>query len=125
MYIRTTFLWISLLTLTIISFKTWGWQGIALVAGALVFWQLLHFTQMMQVLKRAANRPKGYVDSAIMLHVKLKKGMKLLDILARTRSLGVQISEKPEVWRWTDASGCSVECELQLGKLMRFELIRL
>ena len=35
-------------------------------------WVLLHFTRMMTILKRAANRPIGYVDSAVMLNAKLK-----------------------------------------------------
>ena len=70
-------------------------------------WLLLHFTRMMQVLKRAANRPVGFVDSAVMLNAKLRPGVTLLHVVALTRSLGELRSPKarqPELYRWTDGS---------------------
>jgi hypothetical protein len=124
MNIQAILIWGTALVLVALGYQNWGWAGVALVVGGVIFWQLLHFTRMMQTLKRATSRPKGYVDSAIMLQVKLKSGMRLLEILALTRSLGESISEKPEIWRWTDTSGASVECEMNAGKLVRFELSR-
>nr|MBP9931886.1 glycerate kinase [Rhodoferax sp.] len=57
-----------------VAWYRFGWQGVAVVATAIVMWALLHFNRMMQVLKRAANRPIGYVDSAVMLNARLKPG---------------------------------------------------
>ena len=90
-------------------------------------WLLLHFTRMMQVLKRAANRPVGFVDSAVMLNAKLRPGVTLLHVVALTRSLGELRSPKarqPELYRWTDGSGSWVECEFHAGKLKRWTLER-
>ena len=90
-------------------------------------WLLLHFTRMMQVLKRAAKRPIGYVDSAVMLNAKLKPGVTLLHVVAMTRSLGELKSVKdqqPEQYRWTDGTESQVTCEFRGGKLVRWDLVR-
>ena len=112
---------------TVSGFLVYGWPGVALVAGGLVMWLLLHFTRMLQVLKRAANRPVGHVDSAVMLHAKLHAGMPLLHVVALTRSLGSLQSPKdaqPEHFGWTDASQSTVLCVFQDGKLARWALTR-
>jgi len=96
------------------------------VAG-LVMWLLLHFTRMMQVLKRAANQPVGYVGSAVMLNAKLRKGVTLLHVVALTRALGELRSVKdqqPELFRWTDGTQSFVTCEFAGGKLVKWELVR-
>jgi hypothetical protein len=100
---------------------------VAVVAGALVMWLLLHFTRMMTVLKRAADRPIGHVSSAVMLNAKLKKGVNLMHVIAMTRALGEQLSpkdEQPEFFRWTDGGGSHVTCEFRDGKLTAWELVR-
>ena len=48
-----------------------------MATGAVVMWILLHFTRMVTVLSRAANRPVGHVDSAVMLNVKLRKVLEI------------------------------------------------
>ena len=104
-----------------------GWPGVALIVGALVMWLLLHFNRMMQVLKRAANRPIGYIESAVMLNAKLKPRATLMHVVAMTRSLGEQRSpkdEQPEVFRWTDTGGCYVDCTFAGGKLVGHQLTR-
>ncbi len=114
-------------TAVVLAYRFYGWAGVAAVATGLVMWVLLHFTRMMQVLKRAANRPIGYVDSAVMLNAKLKPGMTLLHVVAMTRALGKLQSEKdvqPEVFCWTDASESHVTCTFAGGKLAHHELFR-
>lgn len=110
-----------------IAWRSWGWSGVALAAGGIVMWMLLHFTRMMKVLQRAADRPIGYCDSAVMLNAKLKPGMTLLHVVAMTRALGEQLSEKdvqPEVFRWSDAGASHVTCTFRGGKLQHWELFR-
>ena len=105
----------------------YGWPGVAAVVSVGVFWMLLHFSRMMQVLKRATNRPIGYVDSAVMLNAKLKPGVTLLHVIARTRSLGMLQSpkgEQPEVFRWTDSTDSHVTCTFVNGKLTAYALKR-
>lgn len=109
------------------SYRAYGWGGVAVVMGGLVMWLLLHFTRMMQVLKRAANRPIGYVDSAVMLNAKLKAGVTLLHVVAMTKSLGELTSakdEQPERYRWTDGTESHVTCEFLHGKLVTWVLFR-
>ena len=62
--------------LVALAWRSYGWAGVALVVGGIVMWALLHFNRLMQALKRAANRPIGYVDSAVMLNARLKPGVK-------------------------------------------------
>ena len=118
---------IAVIAGVVLAYRSYGWAGIAAAASVLVFWILLHFSRMMQVLKRAAARPIGYVDSAVMLNAKLKPGMTLLHVVAMTRALGAQQSpkaEQPEVFRWTDGSESCVTCTFVSGKLSHYELFR-
>lgn len=118
---------LGLITLFAMAWTTQGWAGVAMVGGGVVMWGLLHFTRMLTVLKRATDRPKGWVDSAVMLHAKLRAGVNLLHIMAMTRSLGERVSEEgtnPEVFRWTDGGHVSVTCVLVGGKLTSWELAR-
>ena len=110
-----------------LAYTWYGWPGIAAVASALVMWILLHFTRVMQVLKRAGSRPIGYVGSAVMLNAKLKPGMTLLHVVAMTHALGKLESVKdvqPEIFRWTDGSDSHVTCTFVGGKLTEHVLLR-
>ena len=110
-----------------LAYRQYGWLGVAAVATGLVMWMLLHFTRMMTVLKRAANRPIGYVGSAVMLNAKLKSGMTLMHVIAMTRALGKLQSAKdvqPELFRWTDGTHSHVTCTFVGGKLSHHALVR-
>jgi hypothetical protein len=109
------------------AWQAYGWGGVAVAVGGIVMWMLLHFTRLMTVLKRAADRPVGYVGSAVMLNAKLKRGVNLLHVVAMTRALGEQLSpkdEQPEVFRWTDGTKSHVTCEFKDGRLVKWELVR-
>lgn len=111
----------------VLAYRSFGWAGVAAAVGGLLMWVLLHFTRMMQVLRRAADQPIGYVASAVMLNAKLKPGLTLLHVVAMTRSLGLLRSpkdEQPEIFVWTDTSGSSVSCTFAGGKLRHYELFR-
>ncbi|MES2362922.1 MAG: glycerate kinase [Pseudomonadota bacterium] len=118
---------IAVIAGAVLAYRSYGWAGIAAVFSVLVFGVLLNFNRMMQVLKRAANRPIGYVDSAVMLNAKLKPGMTLMHVVAMTRAIGQLTSVKdaqPEVFVWTDGSKSSVTCTFVGGKLAHHELFR-
>ena len=111
----------------VLAYRFYGWAGVAAAATGLVMWLLLHFTRMMTILKRAANRPIGYVDSAVMLNVKLKPGMTLLHVVAMTRALGAMQTAKdaqPEIFRWTDGGESHVTATFVGGKLAHHALVR-
>ena len=111
----------------VLAYRSYGWQGLVVVVSVLVFGILLHFSRMMQVLKRAANRPIGHVDSAVMLNAKLKPGATLLHVVAMTRALGLLKSikgEQPEVFEWKDGSESTVTCTFVGGKLAQHVLVR-
>lgn len=113
--------------LLVFAGRQYGWAGVAAVGGGLVMWLLLHWTRMMTVMKRAADRPIGWVASAVMLNAKLKPGVNLMHVIAMTRSLGEQLSaegEQPERYRWTDNGGSTVTVTLQGGRVATWELQR-
>ena len=113
--------------LVVVAYRSYGWLGVGLVATGIVTWMLLHFTRMMRVLQRSSDRPVGFVDSAVMLNAKLKPGVNLLHVMAMTKSIGEQMSEKnadPEIYRWTDGGASSVTCTFNKGKLVKWELVR-
>jgi hypothetical protein len=109
------------------AYRQYGWGGVALVAGAIVMFLLMHFNRTMQALKRASDRPIGYVASAVMLNAKLRKGVTLLHAIALTRALGELRSPKdtqPEHYRWTDGGGSYVDAVFDSGKLQSWTLVR-
>ena len=113
--------------LLIFAARQYGWPGFFAVSGGLVFWLLLHWTRLLTVMQRAARRPIGHVDSAVMLNARLKPGVNLMHVIAMTRSLGERLSpegEEPERYRWTDNGGSSVTVTLQGGRVSAWELQR-
>ncbi|HEY8358811.1 MAG TPA: glycerate kinase, partial [Ramlibacter sp.] len=85
----------------VIAYRAYGWPGVALAAGGIVMWALLHFTRLMKVLQRASDAPVGYCDSAVMLNAKLRPGVNLLHVVALTRAIGEDRGvkgEQPEVF---------------------------
>ena len=118
---------VALVVGTALAYRSYGWQGVAGAISIVVFWVLLNFNRTMAVLKRAANRPIGYVDSAVMLNAKLKPGMTLLHVVAMTKSLGALQTAKdaqPEIFRWADGSESRVDATFVGGKLTHHELFR-
>ncbi len=118
---------VAIIVLTAGAWRQFGWAGIALAAGGVVMWVLLHFTRMVTILKKAADRPIGHVASAVMLNAKLKKGATLMHVIALTRSLGSLQSPKdaqPEVFTWTDTGASCVTCTFVGGKLSDWVLER-
>ena len=112
---------------TVGAWRQFGWPGLALAAGGVVMWVLLHFTRLMSILQKAAKRPVGYVASAVMLNAKLKKGMTLMHVMAMTQSLGALQTPKdtqPEVFVWTDPGASKVTCTFVNGKLQEWVLER-
>jgi hypothetical protein len=109
------------------AWHQYKWPGVAVATGAVVMWILLHFTRMVTVLSRASNRPVGHVDSAVMLNVKLRKGVNLMHVIAMTKSLGVRLSEEnaqPEIFKWTDPGDSFVICTFKAGKLQTWDMTR-
>ena len=110
-----------------LGYRFYGWPGALAAATVLVMWLLLHVTRLMQIFKRAADRPIGQVESAVMLNARLKTGMTLLYVVAMTRSLGQRQSDKntqPEVFRWSDNTASHVTCTFVGGRLADHTLLR-
>ena len=118
---------LAVIIFTIGAWRQFGWPGIAMAAGGVVMWILLHFTRLMTILKKASQRPIGHVASAVMLNAKLKKGMSLMHVIAMTKSLGelqTAKDEQPEVFTWTDTGQSVVTCTFVGGKLADWTLGR-
>ena len=106
------------------GYLAWGWRGVVLAVTVIVFWLLLQFSRALRVLRTAGNAPVGHVDSAVMLNVKLRAGMRLPQILALTRSLGHRLADDPETFEWRDVGGDAVRVELRDGRSTRWTLQR-
>ena len=109
------------------AYSRWQWQGLAVAVSMLMMWALLHFHRVMNVLQRAAKRPIGWVDSAVMLNARLSPGVTMLHVVAMTRALGERRSVEgvdPEVFRWADGSDSHVTCEFVGGRLTAWRLER-
>ena len=127
MNLRNIFVPAGVIGLVLVGYASAGWPGVAAVVGGLVMWALLHFTRLMNVMKKAANRPMGYVGSAVMLNARLKPGVNLMHVMAMTQSLGERLSPAdtdPEIYRWTDGTQSHVICEFIHGRLQKLTLER-
>ncbi|WP_423457428.1 glycerate kinase [Ottowia sp. VDI28] len=109
------------------AWRAGGWSGIAFLVSGVVLWFLLNYTRMITVMKRASDRPIGYVGSAVMLNTKLRPKLPLLHVIALTRSLGQRKSpegEDPEIYVWRDPGDAQVTCEFVGGRLVRWHFER-
>ena len=106
------------------SFQAYGWQGLAAAVSVIVFWLLLQFNRGIRVMRNAGQTPVGEVPSAVMLNARLEKGMTMLQIVTRTKSLGRKIEGSADDWTWHDAGGSSVTLHFERGRLRRWQLDR-
>jgi hypothetical protein len=125
--VQTIAIRIGLVGLLVLAYRWYDWMGVLGALGVVVMWMLIEFSRMVRVLQRAAARPVGYVDSAVMFNVALRPGMALTRVLAVARALGQSASEagqQPEIFVWTDPGNVQVRCIFQNGKLASWTLER-
>jgi uncharacterized protein (DUF58 family) len=108
--------WALAVVAVAMGYVSWGWQGVILAISVVVFWLLLQFSRAIRVMRQAAERPVGHIDSAVMLQARLRPGLLLMDIIKLTRSLGQKVADEPETWVWTDGSGDRVRVEMRGGR---------
>ena len=109
---------------TALGYMVYGWPGVALAVSAMVFWLLLQFSRAMRVMRVAGQSPVGTVPSAVMLQSKMRNGLRLMDLIMLTRSLGEKLAEEPETYRWRDPGGDAVEVELVGGRVRAWRFQR-
>lgn len=116
--------WALAIVAVAVGYLKYGWPGVALAVSVVVFWLLLQFSRALRVMRQAAGRPVGSIANAVMLNARLRAGMRLMDILPLTRSLGQKVADDPETFVWTDEGGDRVRVELRGGKCTAFGLER-
>ncbi|MFY9512152.1 MAG: hypothetical protein WAQ05_14375 [Rubrivivax sp.] len=102
----------------------YGWQGVALAVTVVVFWLLLQFSRALRVMRNAAGSPVGHTDNAVMLQSRLQPGMRMLQVVTLTRSLGQKLADEPETFAWRDAGGDAVQVILHDGVVKEVRLAR-
>lgn len=111
-----------------IGYSLYGWPGVLLAFTMIVFWLLLQFSRALRVMRTAATRPVGLVDSALMSHTRLHKGMKMLQVLRETQSLGKRLPHPSpgshESWEWQDSGGDSLVVDFVRGRCVGAALVR-
>jgi hypothetical protein len=116
--------WVLALLALLAGWQSYGWPGVALAITLIAFWLVLQFNRALRVMKNAAGAPVGHVDSAVMLHSRLRTGMTLVQVVAMTRSLGRKVATDAETWSWSDASDAKVTLVMTGGKLRHWTLTR-
>jgi hypothetical protein len=120
--------WALAVAAVALGYVQYGWKGVALALSVIAFWLLLQFSRALRAMRAAGGAPIGHVPSAVMLQARLKAGMRLLDIIPLTGSLGLKLenatADAEETFCWTDASGAAVTLELARGRLLRWVLTR-
>jgi uncharacterized protein (DUF58 family) len=116
--------WLLVVAAFAAGYVSYGWPGVALAFSVVVFWMLLQFNRAVRLMREAAARPVGWVDSAVMLQSKLHKGQTLAQLIKFTRSLGRKLGDEPDSFAWRDAAGDEVRVQLRGGRLEQWELVR-
>jgi hypothetical protein len=120
--------WALALAAVLVGYFSYGWPGLVLAITVIVFWMLLQFSRALRAMREASGRPVGEVDNAVMLHARLRAGLRLVDVLKLTRSLGTPLATGveavDETFGWQDAAGDRVEVDLQHGRVTAWRLLR-
>ena len=111
--------WLLAALFTFAAWRAYDWAGLAFAASAIVFWLLLQFNRAVRVMKNAAASPVGHIASAVMFHAGLARGMTMLQIVTKTKSLGRKVEGSDDDWRWSDDGGASVVLHFERGRLER------
>ena len=106
------------------GYLAYGWPGVVLALSVTVFWLLLQLSRALRVMRLATRSPVGLVPSAVMLHAKLREGMRLMEVIKLTASLGRRVCDEPETFAWRDESGAEVEVEFVEGLCRGWRLTR-
>jgi len=116
--------WLLAALFTFAAWRAYDLAGLAFAASAIVFWLLLQFNRAVRVMKNAADSPVGRIPSAVMFQAGLTRGMTMLQIVTKTRSLGRKVPGSDDDWRWSDDGGASVVLHLERGRLVRWQIER-
>ena len=116
--------WALAVAAVAVAYAGYGWPGVLLATTLIVFWLLLQFSRALRALRLASARPVGAVASAVMLHSKLRTGLRLPQVLALTHSLGRRVVDAPETYAWADEGGDEVQVELRKGRVSAWRLRR-
>ena len=106
------------------GWRAYGGPGLVLAVTLIVFWLVLQFNRALRVMKNATGAPVGRVESAVMLHSRLHRGMPMVQVVTLTRSLGRKLTTGPDTWAWGDAGGAKVTLVFDGGKLTQWTLGR-
>lgn len=115
--------WILAAIAVVAGWIGWGVPGVVLAVTVITFWLLLQFSRALRVMRMAAGRPVGHVDSAVMLQSRLARGMTMMQVIPLTRSLGQRVGSE-DTWRWADAGGDLVTLTFTRGRLERWSFER-
>ena len=116
--------WLLAALFTFAAWRAYDLAGLALAASVIVFWLLLQFNRAIRVMKNAADSPVGHVASAVMFHAALARGMTMLQIVSKKKSLGRKVDGSVDDWRWSDEAGASVVLHFERGRLRAWQLER-
>lgn len=116
--------WLLAAIFTIAAWQAYGLHGLAFAASAIVFWLLLTFTRVARVMRTAGQAPVGRIDNAVMFHAGLARGMTMLQVVGRTKSLGLKVDGSEDDWRWRDDGGAGVVLHFERGRLASWRIER-
>ena len=104
------------------SWQGYGWRGLAFAVTAIAFWLLLQFNRVVRAMKNAAEAPLGSVPSAVMFQAGLRRGMTMLQVVSKTKSLGRKLGAGDDDWAWADDGGRTVSLHFEGGRLLRWAI---
>lgn len=120
--------WGLALAALVVGWFSYGLPGVVLAITVIAFWMLLQFSRALRAMRAASANPVGQVDNAVMLHARLRTGLRLVDVLKHTHSLGRALHADPnaadESFVWEDVAGDRVEVDLHNGRITAWRLLR-
>ncbi len=117
--------WALAAAAVVAGFLGYGWPGLALALSVVAFWLLLQFSRALRVMRRAAEKPLGRADSAVMLQARLRPGMTMMQVVTLAGSLGQKLGGAPEeAFLWRDTGGDAVRVLLRGGRVSEVRLER-
>jgi hypothetical protein len=106
-------------TAVIYGWWAFGWEGLTLAVCLAVGWAWLQFQREKRLIKAAATRPPGKIESVVIMQAHLAHGMHMPEVVALAGCLGKKYSAQDE-WQWIDASGNEIVITFRRSVVVRW-----
>jgi hypothetical protein len=100
-----------------------GWEGLTIAVCLSAGWAWWQFQREQRLIKEAAARPAGQIESVVVMQAHLAHGMQMPEVVALAGCLGKKYSAQDE-WQWVDGTGNEIVVTFRRSVVVRWAVAR-